>query len=503
MWRPKSDTEDFVAGVPTSMHSGRERDGLALRGEPAVLVELPPAARFSIWRRQGAWRDALRRRVLALADVFSLTAAAAILSGTGGPAVLWSLASLPIWLVLAKLYGLYDNDHRVLRHLTVDELPSLFAWLTTGTATCLLLLSLSRQESVTPGTAARLWVTLVVLVPVARALGRAIWRRVTPPERAVIVGSGPLEAATRRKLDLFHDIHVECVGVIDDRRLSAGTGTEPLRGLTAALAGALPADRLIVASDVVTEPLIATLVKLCRYAGLKLSVVPPARGMFGTAVSLNHIADLPMIEYSTWDIARSSELIKRVLDIVISSVALVLLGPLLVLVALIVRLDSKGSPIFVQTRAGRLGAPFRMWKFRTMTADAEARLTEVVNLNELVDPMFKLRADPRVTQLGRILRRTSLDELPQLFNVWRGHMTLVGPRPEQLELVERYAPEHRFRLAVKPGLTGPMQVYGRGELSFEERLAVEREYVENLSLRRDLRILMLTLAAVFRGRGAY
>jgi lipopolysaccharide/colanic/teichoic acid biosynthesis glycosyltransferase len=130
-------------------------------------------------------------------------------------------------------------------------------------------------------------------------------------------------------------------------------------------------------------------------------------------------------------------------------------------------------------------------------------LSEVVDLDALEHPTFKLRRDPRVTRIGRFLRRTSLDELPQFFNVLRGDMSLVGPRPEQVELVERYAPEHQFRLDVRPGLTGPMQVYGRGDLGFDERLAVEREYVENLSLRRDFRIMLLTLAAVVRGRGAY
>jgi lipopolysaccharide/colanic/teichoic acid biosynthesis glycosyltransferase len=117
--------------------------------------------------------------------------------------------------------------------------------------------------------------------------------------------------------------------------------------------------------------------------------------------------------------------------------------------------------------------------------------------------MFKLNSDPRVTRVGRILRRLSLDELPQLYNVLRGDMSIVGPRPEQMELVQRYRPEHRFRLAVKPGLTGPMQIYGRGELTFAERLSVELDYVDNLSLAQDLKILATTVPVVLRGRGAY
>jgi lipopolysaccharide/colanic/teichoic acid biosynthesis glycosyltransferase len=144
-----------------------------------------------------------------------------------------------------------------------------------------------------------------------------------------------------------------------------------------------------------------------------------------------------------------------------------------------------------------------MYKFRTMCFDAEARVAELVEFDALPFPMFKLRGDPRVTRVGRWLRRWSLDELPQLFNVLRGDMSLVGPRPEQVELVALYAPEHRFRLALKPGLTGPMQVYGRGELGFTDRLRVERDYIEHLGLRRDLCLLALTVVAVLRGRGAF
>jgi lipopolysaccharide/colanic/teichoic acid biosynthesis glycosyltransferase len=132
---------------------------------------------------------------------------------------------------------------------------------------------------------------------------------------------------------------------------------------------------------------------------------------------------------------------------------------------------------------------------------ADSSLEEM--FDELPEPMFKFRSDPRVTRVGRVLRRLSLDELPQIWNLLRGDMSLVGTRPEQLELVERYSPEHRFRLDVKPGLTGPMQVHGRGELTFEERLAVERDYIENMTIGRDLRILAMTIAAVVGGRGAY
>ena len=154
---------------------------------------------------------------------------------------------------------------------------------------------------------------------------------------------------------------------------------------------------------------------------------------------------------------------------------------------------------FDQTRAGLDGQPFQMHKFRTMVADAEERSPTWSGSRSCREPMFKLSDDPRVTRVGRFLRRLSLDELPQLWNVLRGEMSLVGPRPEQVELVERYRPEHRFRLSVKPGITGPMQVFGRGELTFHERLAVELDYIENLSLGRDLRIIAETVPVTLRG----
>ncbi len=172
-------------------------------------------------------------------------------------------------------------------------------------------------------------------------------------------------------------------------------------------------------------------------------------------------------------------------------------------IALLILFDS-GRPVFFrQRRAGKDGEPFTMLKFRTMVGDAEERLGELVDLEKLDQPAFKIRDDPRVTRAGRLLRRTSADELPQLFNVLRGDMSLVGPRPEEESVVALYDERQRMRLAIKPGLTGPMQVYGRSDLTFEERLAMERDYLDNLSLAGDLAILLRTPLAIIRGDGAY
>jgi lipopolysaccharide/colanic/teichoic acid biosynthesis glycosyltransferase len=194
-------------------------------------------------------------------------------------------------------------------------------------------------------------------------------------------------------------------------------------------------------------------------------------------------------------------MLKRLLDLIVGIPLAVVSALLFPPIALAIWLEDRGPPLFVQRRAGLNGKPFSVFKFRTMYVGAERSLDDL--LDELPEPMFKFRRDSRVTRVGRVLRRLSLDELPQIWNLLRGEMSLVGPRPEQLELVERYSPEHRFRLDVKPGLTGPMQIHGRAELTFEERLAVELDYVENVSIGRDLRILALTPVNVLRGTGAF
>jgi lipopolysaccharide/colanic/teichoic acid biosynthesis glycosyltransferase/GT2 family glycosyltransferase len=196
-------------------------------------------------------------------------------------------------------------------------------------------------------------------------------------------------------------------------------------------------------------------------------------------------------------------IVKRGLDVIGALLGLLVAALPMALIALAVRLDSPGPAFFIQTRVGQSGRPFRLLKFRTMVQGAEALLPQLVNLDALPQPAFKLRDDPRVTRVGRFLRRYSLDELPQLVNVLAGAMSLVGPRPEEAALVARYSDDQRRRLAVKPGLSGPMQVNGRGDLPFEQRLALELDYIEHYSLRRDLAILLRTLPAVLRGEGAY
>ncbi len=194
---------------------------------------------------------------------------------------------------------------------------------------------------------------------------------------------------------------------------------------------------------------------------------------------------------------------KRGTDVLGSAFGLLIFSPLLAIIAVAIRLDSPGPVIFSQPRVGRNGKLFRVFKFRTMVKDADQIKDQVRHLNEAQGPMFKIRDDPRITRVGRFLRRTSLDELPQFWNSLLGDMSLVGPRPALPEEVADYADWHRQRLATAPGITGLWQVSGRSDLSFEEMVLLDIYYIENWSPLRDLSILLRTIPQFIAGRGAY
>ena len=462
--------ESATAGIDPTQASRADAEWLG-NVLAAAASKVPPHGRW--------WRDARRRRLLALAD--GVAAAAAMAAALPPERAIWVLAFLPAWILLAKLAGLYDRDHRSLRHLTVDEAPAIVAWGVLGMVMVDLVGALTPAGGLSTGEFAVGALVAVVADIAIRGGARAAWRWTTPPEQALVVGNGSVAQAMRRKIALFDDLHMEAVEPGND------------------MAGI---DRVVLAQERVDAAEIARIADLCRSYEAKLSLISPLRGQ-ATPQAISRLAELPVFEYGTSDVSRSTMLLKRVLDLIVGIPMALLAGILLPFIALAIWLGDRGPVFFTQTRVGLNGRPFRLIKFRTMHVGAERSLADLVQLDELDDPMFKLRSDPRVTRVGRVLRRLSLDEIPQLYNLVRGDMSLVGPRPEQEELVARYEPEHRFRLSVKPGITGPMQVHGRGELTFPERLAVELDYVENLSLGRDLRILALTPISVFRGTGAF
>jgi exopolysaccharide biosynthesis polyprenyl glycosylphosphotransferase len=237
--------------------------------------------------------------------------------------------------------------------------------------------------------------------------------------------------------------------------------------------------------------------------GTDLCVAPALLDVAGPRTTIRPVAGLPLLHVDHPEFTGLRRLIKAAFDRAMALTALLLLAPLFILISAIIRLTDGGPAFFRQTRVGRDGRAFMVFKFRTMVVDAEARKAQLISLNESDGVLFKMRRDPRVTRVGVLLRRWSLDELPQLINVLIGDMSMVGPRPALPQEAALYGDHVRRRLAVKPGITGLWQVNGRSDLTWDESVRLDLRYVENWSFMLDLQILWKTWSAVFRGSGAY
>jgi exopolysaccharide biosynthesis polyprenyl glycosylphosphotransferase len=237
---------------------------------------------------------------------------------------------------------------------------------------------------------------------------------------------------------------------------------------------------------------------------VQVSIVPRYFEIFTTNATLDDVEGMPVVSLPPMRLGKSSRVLKRSFDIVLSSVALLLLAPVFGLIALAIRLDSPGAAIYWQPRRGRANSTFRIAKFRTMFVGSEQRRADVLHMNEVDGPLFKIKGrDPRVTRIGAFLRRTSLDELPQLWNVLRGEMSLVGPRPFVVYEADRIIGWASRRLDMTPGITGLWQVLGRNDIPFDEMVKLDYLYVTNWSLWWDLKILCQTIPVVLGRRGAY
>ncbi len=248
--------------------------------------------------------------------------------------------------------------------------------------------------------------------------------------------------------------------------------------------------------------LIQSMAHFCVGLGVSVRLVADLFPLRLATSRVCHIEDIPMLSLSTAPESGFQLAVKRLVDVIVSFVLLVLLSPLFLLLAIAIKLDSPGPALFSQERVGLNQRRFRMIKFRSMVANAEALRKDLEDLNEADGPVFKIKNDPRVTRLGRILRKSSLDELPQLVNVLRGEMSLVGPRPLPPSEIELYSWDQRRRLSVKPGMTGLWQVSGRSDLPFQEWVDLDLTYIDNWSILQDFMILMKTFRAVFQARGA-
>jgi exopolysaccharide biosynthesis polyprenyl glycosylphosphotransferase len=461
----------------------------------------PAASRLRVTRPGGAGhtlqrRDSLQRRLLGLADL--LAAAASLLfvllaTGSHNPG-LGVLAGTPLVVVVFKLAGLYERDSVRMVHSTLDEAPRLLQ--ITGLFTLAVTIGAPAvtDGSVSSRQIAGLWALSFLATFAARVLARAVASTLSPVERCLVIGEPALAERVREKIASSH----ARATVIATLPLAAdgfdGWGdAESLRALVADHA----VDRVIIAPTTTDARGVGELIRVAKSAGVGVSVLPRVLEVVGSAVDFDDVDGLTMLGVRPFGLARSSRAVKRAFDLAATSLGVLAVAPLMAAIALAIRLDSRGPILFRQVRVGRDGRPFEILKFRSMVVDAEARKAELLARNEVGGGMFKLTHDPRVTRVGRLLRKTSLDELPQLLNVLRGDMSLVGPRPLVTDEDAQVLGMDRSRLHLTPGMTGPWQVLGT-RVPMPEMVAIDYLYVANWTLWADVKLLVRTARHVLR-----
>jgi exopolysaccharide biosynthesis polyprenyl glycosylphosphotransferase len=457
-------------------------------------------------------RGAVLARMLLAGDAVAAAAAAAVAVASLGlvsPAgFAFVVCATLLWPLAAFSIGLYRGDQLATWTSAVTEVPRgfvavlLITWPLFGIAAALQLGQVAALAFLTV-------VGIAVLTGVARMIVRAgLHRSPALHQRTLILGSGVVAGQVVEKLRNNDQFGLVPVGIVDDDVHDVGTPDLPRLGRFEDLDKVIEAqeiDRVIIAFSRASHEQLLESIRACRDAGVAVDVVPRLFEFLDGVRALDQVGGLPLLSIGPPALTSASMAAKRVLDVVGSALLIAVLSPLMIVVAMAIRLESRGPVFFRQPRAGRGRSSFQVIKFRSMYVDAEARKGDIADLNESEDGvMFKIRRDPRVTRVGRLLRRFSLDELPQLFNVFTGEMSLVGPRPlifpETDALQEDW---HLRRLELRPGLTGPWQIYGRSQSPFQEMVRFDYQYVAGWSLARDIEILLATLPAVLSGRGAY
>jgi exopolysaccharide biosynthesis polyprenyl glycosylphosphotransferase len=326
---------------------------------------------------------------------------------------------------------------------------------------------------------------------------------VARPRRTLIIGAGSVGRLVADRLRDHPEYGLELVGFVDDEAVEGG---EPLAGSVQdlpRLVEELDIDWVIVAFSRVPYEQMHEMVRSVRRPDVHLSIVPRYFELFASNATIEDVQGMPIVSLPPMRLSRMVYAVKRATDVVGAGLGLLLLAPLFLLVAIAIKVDSRGPVFFRQLRRGRGGSAFSIVKFRTMCADAEQKRFELREFNEVGGPLFKIARDPRITRVGSFLRRTSIDELPQLWNVLRGDMSLVGPRPFVVHEADQIVGWAGRRLDITPGVTGPWQVMGRNDLSFDEMTTLDYVYVTNWSLWWDVKILIKTIPAVLAKRGAY
>ena len=445
------------------------------------------------------WREALHRRLLAGADVTSVTVALVLVLNTLGQrkVAFAAVAGAALVLFLFKVAGLYDRDDLRLVHSTLDEVPVL-AQLTGLFALGLAILqTILVARPLMADQIAALWIVAFGAILTGRVLARAVAGRTSPVERCLVFGEVGRAERIRQKLAAS-----QARALVIASLPLAGEDVDDVDWVGSPdavreIVSELNVHRIIIAPATTDTRGVVELIRVAKAVGVRVSVLPRMFEVVGSAVEFDDVDGMTMLGIRRFGLARSSRVLKRGFDIVVASIGLLVVSPVISGIALAICLDSKGPIFFRQVRVGRDGKHFRIFKFRSMVVGADTQKDKLRSLNEAGAGLFKITDDPRVTRVGRFLRHTSLDELPQLLNVLRGEMSLVGPRPLVVDEDAQVLGLDRSRLHLTPGMTGPWQVLG-SRVPMQEMVGIDYLYVANWSLWGDLKVLLRTVRHVAR-----
>jgi exopolysaccharide biosynthesis polyprenyl glycosylphosphotransferase len=452
-------------------------------------------------------RDSIFRRTLVVADTMAILTAflVTIALSSRSLQLTWaSVAALPILLAGAKVFGLYDRDDALLRKTTLEEVPRLFQVATLCALVSWLAGGLIVQGALDRHQALFLWLFLAALLILTRTVARAFALRIAPAERCLFIGDSDGAKTIGSKLTGHGGIKASMVAHLDlDKIAPWSTDTHSAERLAEVreLVQQLDVQRAIIAPRSADAGEMLDLVRTLKAVGVRVSILPRLLEVVGSSVVFDDLHGVTVMGVRRFELTRSSATVKRAFDLAYTTLGLLAVGPLMLVAAVAIKLDSPGPVFFRQERVGRHGQRFRIFKFRTMVRDAEAQKDSLRAQNEAQHGLFKIAADPRVTRVGRWLRKTSIDELPQLLNILKGEMSLVGPRPLVLDEDMHIRGWHRRRLELTPGMTGPWQILGPTRVPLREMVAIDYLYVANWSLWADIKILLRTVSYVISFRG--